>query len=423
MCTDNHNFYASSTSQHFLRDSSEPAPFPHIKNEPSSLSAVATSAGARVIWGFMLENTYFTEFDLSNHRIIEDAYHLRKMRPTSHYITIRDSHLPAPARVYFGVAQVHLRMPGTRYYVKRRVVYIRPSAPVSAVAPSQRLSPQAFSTSTSVTDLIPSSFGHASNYAHPPHHRSRPAVVPNKKRMRSVSSTDSTDSASPPSSKTFKPSDSAVSIPVCSYVANQSVPQHQLASYLYQTPDAPSFSSPAFLLSCIPSSSPTTDWMPATTASIISSSSSSTTTSSSDSSTDSNNSSSFDSSLHTSPGYGLNGVGAAHPLWSDMMGNAAEYVLFQNSTPLTTCTSTTTGGTAETDLPISHIPEWCTYSNSLLLQQPADKTTSTMDSSSLGIPGWNHRNRDVLIPDTLSENSLQSILMGTLSCEANFRHA
>lgn len=76
----------------------------------------------RVIWGFMLENTYFTEFDLPNHRIIEEAYQQRKTRQTSHYINIRDSHLPVQARVYFGVAQVHLRMPGTRYYVKRRIV-------------------------------------------------------------------------------------------------------------------------------------------------------------------------------------------------------------------------------------------------------------------------------------------------------------
>lgn len=70
----------------------------------------------------MLENTYFTEFDLPNHRIIEEAYQQRKTRQTSHYINIRDSHLPVQARVYFGVAQVHLRMPGTRYYVKRRIV-------------------------------------------------------------------------------------------------------------------------------------------------------------------------------------------------------------------------------------------------------------------------------------------------------------
>ncbi|KAI7882524.1 hypothetical protein K492DRAFT_193478 [Lichtheimia hyalospora FSU 10163] len=81
---------------------------------------------SRVIWGFMLENTYFTEFDLPNHHIIEEAYQQRKTRQTSHYINIQDSHLPVPARVYFGVAQVHLRMPGTRYYVKRRIIQSTP---------------------------------------------------------------------------------------------------------------------------------------------------------------------------------------------------------------------------------------------------------------------------------------------------------
>lgn len=95
----------------------------------------------RIIWGFLLENTYFTEFDAANHRIIEEAYRQRKLRQSSHYITIRDSHLPAPARVYFGVAQVHLRMPGTRYYVKRRTVYLSGSkdkyAPVRS--PTQNL--------------------------------------------------------------------------------------------------------------------------------------------------------------------------------------------------------------------------------------------------------------------------------------------
>ncbi|KAI9314396.1 hypothetical protein BX666DRAFT_2052125 [Dichotomocladium elegans] len=95
----------------------------------------------RVIWGFMLENTYFTEFDLSNHQIIEGAYRQRKTRQTSHYINIRDSHLPVQARVYFGVEQIHLRMPGTRYYVRRIVIASStPSSTISsgAWAPSKR---------------------------------------------------------------------------------------------------------------------------------------------------------------------------------------------------------------------------------------------------------------------------------------------
>ncbi|KAI9016271.1 hypothetical protein CLU79DRAFT_837803 [Phycomyces nitens] len=89
---------------------------------------------SKVVWGFMLENTYFMEFDHSNHAIIELAYRQRRLRQASHYITIRDSNLPSPARVYFGVAQVHLRMPGTRYYVKRRVVKQPQSASSLAIA-------------------------------------------------------------------------------------------------------------------------------------------------------------------------------------------------------------------------------------------------------------------------------------------------
>ncbi|KAG0172171.1 hypothetical protein DFQ28_011456 [Apophysomyces sp. BC1034] len=89
----------------------------------------------KVVWGFMLENTYFMEFDTSNHRVIEMAYHQRKLRQSSHYVTIRDSHLPAPARIYFGVARVHLRMPGTRYYVKRRVVWTTHSSPLLPTPP------------------------------------------------------------------------------------------------------------------------------------------------------------------------------------------------------------------------------------------------------------------------------------------------
>ncbi|CAO3672495.1 hypothetical protein G6F70_004357 [Rhizopus microsporus] len=77
------------------------------------------ATGRQIIWGFMLENAYFTEFDKANHAIIEKAYSQRKRKQTSHYVVIRDSHLSSPAKIYFGVEQVHLRMPGTRYYVKR----------------------------------------------------------------------------------------------------------------------------------------------------------------------------------------------------------------------------------------------------------------------------------------------------------------
>ncbi|KAI8089554.1 uncharacterized protein BX664DRAFT_314750 [Halteromyces radiatus] len=79
------------------------------------------------IWGFMLENTFFMEFDESNHIVIETAYQQKKLQQTSHHILIRDSHLPCEAKIYFGVAQIHLRMPGTRYYVKRKTVGPRAS--------------------------------------------------------------------------------------------------------------------------------------------------------------------------------------------------------------------------------------------------------------------------------------------------------
>jgi hypothetical protein len=73
-------------------------------------------------WGFMLENTLFMEFDIDNHSIIENAYQQKKLKHASHHIIIHDSHLPSEAKIYFGVAQIHLRMPGTRYYVKRKSI-------------------------------------------------------------------------------------------------------------------------------------------------------------------------------------------------------------------------------------------------------------------------------------------------------------
>ncbi|KAL0075463.1 hypothetical protein J3Q64DRAFT_1878031 [Phycomyces blakesleeanus] len=105
----------------------------------------------KVVWGFMLENTYFMEFDHSNHAIIELAYRQRRSRQASHYITIRDSNLPSPARVYFGVAQVHLRMPGTRYYVKRRVLKV--STPASTRRQVQTQAQSLAPTSVQAPDL------------------------------------------------------------------------------------------------------------------------------------------------------------------------------------------------------------------------------------------------------------------------------
>ncbi|KAH8555675.1 hypothetical protein BGW37DRAFT_478161 [Umbelopsis sp. PMI_123] len=72
-------------------------------------------------WGFLFENVHFTPFDESNNQLIEVEYQARGVH-YSHNIDIEDSHLKYPAKIYFGVAQTHLRMPGTRYYVKRREI-------------------------------------------------------------------------------------------------------------------------------------------------------------------------------------------------------------------------------------------------------------------------------------------------------------
>ncbi|KAK4510197.1 uncharacterized protein ATC70_006369 [Mucor velutinosus] len=90
----------------------------------------------KVIWGFMLENTLFTEFQEENHDKIEAAYSQRKKRSTSYYIEVEDTNLPKPykARVYFGVARMHLRMPGTRYYVERHVITPPLPSPCSATS-------------------------------------------------------------------------------------------------------------------------------------------------------------------------------------------------------------------------------------------------------------------------------------------------
>lgn len=97
------------------------------------------ATGRQIIWGFMLENSYFTEFDKANHAIIEKAYSQRKRKQTSHYVVIHDSHLSSPAKVYFGVEQVHLRMPGTRYYVKRALAKPAPQE-VMMFSPNRTLS-------------------------------------------------------------------------------------------------------------------------------------------------------------------------------------------------------------------------------------------------------------------------------------------
>ncbi|CAO3587641.1 unnamed protein product [Absidia cylindrospora] len=88
-------------------------------------------------WGFMLENTLFVEFDQANHIIIENSYQQKKMKQSSHHIVIRDSHLPCDAKVYFGVAQIHLRMPGTRYYVKRKSLPVTNSNTTTSITTVQ----------------------------------------------------------------------------------------------------------------------------------------------------------------------------------------------------------------------------------------------------------------------------------------------
>ncbi|RUS15945.1 hypothetical protein BC937DRAFT_91775 [Endogone sp. FLAS-F59071] len=76
-------------------------------------------------WGFLLENTLFTEFDLPNQWALEASYR-QPNRGQTKWVEITDSHLSGKAKVYFGVASNHLRMPGTRYSVERRSVSSRP---------------------------------------------------------------------------------------------------------------------------------------------------------------------------------------------------------------------------------------------------------------------------------------------------------
>ncbi|RUP43619.1 hypothetical protein BC936DRAFT_136936 [Jimgerdemannia flammicorona] len=72
-------------------------------------------------WGFMLENTFFTPFDMYNNMLLEQTY-AQPNRGQTKYVEITDTHLNAPAKVYFGVVSNHLRMPGTRYTVVRQTI-------------------------------------------------------------------------------------------------------------------------------------------------------------------------------------------------------------------------------------------------------------------------------------------------------------
>ncbi|KAG2171732.1 hypothetical protein INT43_008112 [Umbelopsis isabellina] len=69
-------------------------------------------------WGFLFENSVFTPFDNHNNEYIEHEWQTKGAHH-GHKIKIIDSHLNSPALLYFSVAQIHLRMPGTRYYVIR----------------------------------------------------------------------------------------------------------------------------------------------------------------------------------------------------------------------------------------------------------------------------------------------------------------
>lgn len=69
-------------------------------------------------WGFLFENSVFTPFDNHNNEYIEREWQAKGAH-VGHKIEIVDSHLSTPALLYFSVAQIHLRMPGTRYYVIR----------------------------------------------------------------------------------------------------------------------------------------------------------------------------------------------------------------------------------------------------------------------------------------------------------------
>ncbi|GAN11813.1 hypothetical protein MAM1_1016d11419 [Mucor ambiguus] len=151
-----------------------------IRTNISTARSSRTLSRQKVVWGFMLENTLFTEFHEENHAKIEAAYSQRKQRSTSNYIELEDSNLPKPhkARVYFGVARMHLRMPGTRYYVERHVIPPPLLSPCSATSltGSERsyssplpmtpaLKPSPTSTASTTTSVITSSSNSCSLYS------------------------------------------------------------------------------------------------------------------------------------------------------------------------------------------------------------------------------------------------------------------
>lgn len=97
---------------------------PPTQHAFTTSSPTYESAGIDIQWGFLLENTLFTAFDLSNQWALELAYR-QPNRAQTKWIEITDSHLDSKAKVYFGVESNHLRMPGTRYNVVRRNVSSR----------------------------------------------------------------------------------------------------------------------------------------------------------------------------------------------------------------------------------------------------------------------------------------------------------
>ncbi|KAI8647789.1 hypothetical protein BD408DRAFT_454952 [Parasitella parasitica] len=152
-----------------------------IKQQKNTSCSVNPYDRNITIWGFMLENTLFTPFQQHNHVIIENAWKDRKKKSSSTYVDINDNNLPSPhsARVYFGVAQMHLRMPGTRYYVKRGnprdlATTISPSSkssyhltPPSMPSPMSTASTTTTSTAVTASTSTSTSTSASSNYLPP----------------------------------------------------------------------------------------------------------------------------------------------------------------------------------------------------------------------------------------------------------------
>jgi hypothetical protein len=164
----------------------------------SKMKTTALDANeCKIVWGFLLENTLFTEFEEHNHAIIETAYRQRKKKQASHYIVIVDANLPKPckAKVYFGVVQNHLRMPGTRYYVARHVVRPNTTASTSNTVkssssltpPPPLLMPSPMSTTSSSTS--------SSDTVYPPLHPSIAALFSDDPLFAPSTSTDSVNTS------------------------------------------------------------------------------------------------------------------------------------------------------------------------------------------------------------------------------------